>query len=142
MYNCFTMLIATIYENIILGKYFGVYGIILATIISLLSMSFIWSTMILYKNYFKNKKISTYFIWQAIYAGATIVIALITYFVCSRVMGDGILSFIIKILICIIVPNALYFICYHKTKYFKEAKEFLIKIMSKFCTRKSLQINK
>ena len=141
-YITIAQIISNVVLNYILGKYLGVAGIVLSTIISIVFIEFVWATKVLYKNYFKNQKISTYFIWQAIYAGVTIVIAVITYFICSRVMDDGILSFIIKILICIIVPNVLYFICYHKTKYFKEAKEFLLKIMSKFCTRKGLQMDK
>lgn len=121
--------ISNVVLNYILGKYLGVAGIVLSTIISIVFIEFIWATKVLYKNYFKDKKISTYFIWQAIYAVATIIIAVITYFICSCVIGDGILSFIIKILICIIVPNVLFFICYHRTKYFKEAKEFIVKIL-------------
>ena len=129
-YMVITEIAVNIILNYILGKYFGVAGIVMASIISLMAIEFIWATKILYRNYFKDKKISTYFKWQGIYTIVTIVIAFITYFICNKLVpGEGILNFIIKILICIIVPNALYFICYHKTKYFKEAKEFLLKIM-------------
>lgn len=127
-YITFAQVITNIVLNYILGKYLGVAGIILSTIISILFIEFIWATKVLYKSYFKNKKISTYFIWQAIYAFATISIASITYLICTRVVvGEGILNFILKIAICIVIPNILYFICYNRTQYFKQAKEFIIK---------------
>lgn len=127
--------ISNVVLNYILGKYLGVAGIVLSTIISIVFIEFVWATKVLYKNYFKKEKISTYFIWQAIYALTTIAIAIITYFICSRVVGDGILSLIIKILICIVIPNVLYFICYNKTEYFKQAKEFINKFFLKTETK-------
>lgn len=120
--------IANVVLNYILGKYLGVAGIILSTIISIVFIEFIWATKVLYKNYFKDKKISTYFIWQAIYAVVTLVIAFITYFICTHfASGNSILSFILKIAICIVIPNLLYLVCYYKTNYFKQSKEFILK---------------
>lgn len=130
-YITIAQIIVNIVLNYILGKYLGVAGIVLSTIISVVFIEFIGATKVLYKNYFKNEKISTYFIWQAIYAVVTMCIALITYFICNHVIiGEGILKFLIKVIICIAVPNVLYLILYHKTKYFKQAKEFVVKNIS------------
>lgn len=125
-YMVSAQVISNVVLNYILGKYLGVEGIILSTIISIVFIEFVWATKILYNNYFKDKKISTYFIWQGIYAIVTIIISAITYFICNKlVAGEGIANFIIKIAICIIVPNVLYYIIYNKTEYFKQAKEFV-----------------
>lgn len=127
-YITFAQVIANIVLNYILGKWLGVAGIVLATIISILGIEFVWAAKVLYKNYFKDKKISTYFIWQGIYTITTFAIAVITYFICSQIAIDNIiLSFIIKIIVCIFVPNMIYYICYCKTMYFEKAKDLMIK---------------
>lgn len=118
--------ITNVVLNYVLGKYFGVAGIVLSTVISITCVEFVWATKILYKYYFKNKKISTYFKWQAIYAVVTIGIAFITYYICTYcIIGSGIYEFVLRIAICIVIPNILYFAIYNKTQYFKQAKNLL-----------------
>ena len=50
--------------NILLGKYFGVHGIILATMISLMTCNYIWGSCILFRHYFSFTWLKQYFIYQ------------------------------------------------------------------------------
>ena len=128
-YRAIVESIANIILNAILGKIFGVYGIIIGTLISLLIINFGYGTQILFKNYFVNQKISDYFKRHGIYAIVTFIICLITFYLCSIIKLNGIIELIVKFIICVIIPNILYFIIYHKTKIFKESLNLIKKIL-------------
>lgn len=78
-------IIANIVLNLLLAKYWGVLGIILATLISLFFINFIGEAWILFKEYFKNGRLSTFFADQALYFGVTVVLAVACLAACNRV---------------------------------------------------------
>ena len=111
--------------NYILGKYFGVYGIISATLISIFFINFLYGTRIIFKYYFIGQNIKGYFVGQAKYASVTFIVCCVTYFICNFIF-EGISGFAIKIVICLILPNVLYLVIYRKTKIYKESIPWLI----------------
>lgn len=128
--------IANLVLNYILGKLWGIYGIIVGTLISLLIINFGYGSQILFKYYFGEKRIIEYFKNHTIYFIITLIITIITYFTCSFVNFDGLIEIILKALICIILPNLLYFLVYFKTKRFEDSKIFFINIFNKFRNKK------
>ncbi len=130
-YRAIIETISNIILNYILGKLFGVYGIILGTLISLLIINFGFGSQILYKYYFKTEKISEYFFSHALYAFVTFIVGIITYLLCNYITITGLQGLLLKGIICIIIPGLLYFILYNKTENFKEMKNFLIRILNK-----------
>ena len=76
-------------------------------------------------------RIIEYFKSNIIYALVTFVISIVTGLICYSVGLDGINGLIIKSIICVIIPNIMYILIYCKTKKFKEAKKFIISIVSK-----------
>lgn len=130
-YRAIAESIANVILNFVLGKLFGIYGIICGTLISLLIINFGYGSQILFKFYFGSKRIFEYFKNHFIYLLITLVIAVITYFVCSFVKLEGIPELIVKGIICVIIPNILYLLVYFKTNRFKEAKEFILGILKK-----------
>jgi len=120
--------IANLVLNFILGKLFGLPGIILATIISLFTFNFIYSSKILFKHYFTNISAADYFKRNAFYAFVTIINCIIVYSICYYVNIGGIFGFCLKFLICLLVANVIYFLCYYKTKSFKLSKIFILNL--------------
>ena len=118
--------ILNIILNFVLGKLFGVHGIIIATFLSLLFVGFTYGTYIIFKYYFVGMSMKKYYLSHLFYLVSTIIAALITYYICSLILIDGINGLIIKGSICIFVPNLIYFIIYFKTKNYKEGKEFIV----------------
>lgn len=117
--------IVNIILNYILGRLWGIYGIILGTLISLLLINFGYGSQIVFKYYFKGKKIIDYFKSNAIYAIHTLIIATLTYFICSFLPEYGIVAILTKLIICLIIPNIYYLIVYVKKPIFKEALNFI-----------------
>lgn len=118
--------VCNIILNYTLGKYFGLNGIIIATLISLLLINFGYGSTIIFKYYFTDKKISDYFIDHLKYFIVTFIVAFVTYCVTNLIHGDNIVFFVVKILICIIIPIIMYYIFYKKNKYLNDIN-FLIK---------------
>lgn len=127
-YRAIAESITNVLLNIILSRYFGIYGIILGTLISLLVINFGYGSQILFKHYFVDQKISDYYKKHGTYACVTIGICLITFYLCSFIKIEGFFEIVIKLLVCLIVPNVLYFLVYFKRKIFKESLELIHKI--------------
>ena len=107
--------------NYILVQVLGIFGIIMATVISLVTVDFVFSTFIVYKFYFKNNKIWVYFRDHLIYIAMTVLVAVVTYVLCSLTPEFGVIAIVTRLIICIIVPNCLYLLVYFKLPVFKEA---------------------
>lgn len=90
--------------NVILVQYWGINGIILATIVSMLFVSFPWENYKFFKVYFNESTIE-YYKKILLYTIVTILGCIITYIICNLVTTQGIGGFIIKIIICVFVPN-------------------------------------
>lgn len=110
--------------NYFLGKTLGVLGIVLATGISIALIGLPWSTRIVFKNYFKEGSWYKYIGKQLLYALSTMLIAFITYRICMFITYEGILELVIKSIMCIFIPNILYFLLFAKTQIAKQSFEF------------------
>ena len=119
--------VSNILLNIILVNLWGIYGVILATIITLIGINFLWGAKILFKYYF-DRSMGEYIKIQLRQAILTIIAATLSFGICSLV-EENIVTFIVKIAIGIIVPSLIYYIFNYKSKIFIEAKEFVIKII-------------
>ena len=104
-------------------KVWGLYGVILATIITLVAINFIWGAHILFKYYFK-RNMNEYLKTQIRHALYTILSCLLSLILCNM-FGQGIFNFILKGIVCIVIPNILFIIIYRKNNLFKEAKLFI-----------------
>ena len=107
--------------NIVLIQVMGVTGIIIATIIGLM-ISIPWSGYILHKNLFK-KSAQGYFLMYLKYLLIAVIICTITYAVCSLVSGGKYVQLIVRLIICCIVPNVLFFIFNMKNSEMKASLE-------------------
>lgn len=130
-YRAIAESLANLILNWILVQKFGVAGVIIATLISLLVINFGYGSQILFKYYFGEDKIKDYFKGHIIYAFVTFTILGITYFICNTIHIEGIVGLFIKAFICLVIPNILYVLAYYRTDKFKESKEFVINIIKR-----------
>ena len=124
-YRALAEAITNIVLNYFLGKFFGVNGIIAATLISLFFINFCYGSQLIYRFYFTEQKMSEYYIFHGICASVTAAICAVTYFIC-RAVPETFIGFVVKICICAVVPNALYFVIYRKTKMYHEAMPWIL----------------
>ena len=115
--------IANVTLNIVLGKLFGVYGIIVATIISLFLVNFIWGTKILFDEYFKKGKLQKYYIYHLKYMTITALVCIVTY-LCTNsfvLISASSIDFFVKAVLSLTVSSCLYVAIYYKTPIFRES---------------------
>lgn len=121
--TCFNLMM-----NIILGKLFGVPGIILASVLSNFISGSIWQCVILFKKYYKISP-KQYLIDQLVYFVKAGIISSLTYFVCSFISSDGIIGLVLKAIICIVVVSSLIIIVYCRNEYFIKSKKLLFRVL-------------
>ena len=113
--------------NVLLGKIFGVNGILIATITTIIIYNIVSRTHILYKHYFKISQ-KEYYLKQSLYLLITGLAYFATKISQNLLRVENIyIDFIIKILLCMIIPNIIFFICYLRTNDYRKAKEFIVK---------------
>ena len=118
---------ANIILNYFLGKNFGITGIILATLITIIVFNFISRTNVLFKKYFQTSP-AQYYMQYVVNLGITIVTTSVCYYLCSIVPGTGMKSLLIKAVICLVSSNTFFLLFYNQSKQFKEAVFFLKKL--------------
>ena len=106
--------------NFVLGYFFGVIGIICATIVSY-TIAYFYGSRFTFSCYFKNHKLKVFYLDNIFYLLITAVCGFITYSAVGwliRLMGSdlsgitGILKSFGCLLTCIILPNILFLIAY------------------------------
>lgn len=121
--------VANIVLNILLGKYMGISGIILATILSILIINFGYGTTIIYRHYFKNGKLYQFYQQHFFYAVVTAATAFIVYAVCSRMPDGGIAGLLGKGIAAFFLSNLFLLLAYHRTESFRDALRFARQIV-------------
>jgi len=120
--------------SIILLKSMGLIGVFLGTLISTITTSFWIDPVVLFRHQYPDK-IWQYFIRYFIYTMTVVIAGSITWFVAYQIDGNTILIFIIRMFICLIIPNILFACCYCRTKRFLYLYNLLKNTFSKFISK-------
>lgn len=106
--------LANLVLNIVLGWYFGVWGIVIATLISLFCINFCWGSRIVFDCYFKNGKTGEYYRDHAIYFVIMSVVVSICYVIGSAFELNVYSCFAYRFVVALIVPPVLFYLCYRR----------------------------
>lgn len=125
--------------SIVLGKYIGLFGILVATAISRVVTNTWYDPFVIYKYGFKKSPVS-YFIRYIKFVIIIGVILVINGFLCSLVKGNILTVVIMKTIICTLVSNIIIIAIFYKTNEFKYILNIVKRIIgnfkSKFVTNK------
>lgn len=114
--------------NIYLVKRIGLNGVLISTIIAMVFINIPWETRVLMNHVFK-KKAREYYIKQLWFFITTCIAGAFTYFICGLFTLDGFLDFVVKSIVCIVIPNVIIAIFGLKTEEFKYAKRMILNIV-------------
>ncbi len=105
--------------NVIMVQFLGIYGIVLSTVISYFLISIPWIIKNVFGLIFTDESMGAFAAdlvrWALLIAAA----AVINYQVCNLVPLQGIGEIAAKLVISIIIPNALFILLFHKKQEFK-----------------------
>ena len=121
--------LANLLLNIVLGKIFGITGVIVATIITIFIFNYIVRTNILFKNYFKFSP--AFFYKKTFYYGCVIfILCLISLLINKFISVNGYIGLIVYLLLSIII-SLLFVIPFIKSKEFKNLLVLLNKLIKR-----------
>lgn len=122
--------VANLSLNLILVHFIGMNGVLLSTIICTVFISVPWGTIILFKNYF-NRSPKNYFCRIILYVGVTGIISVLTILSCALLPDSGWIYLILKAVICLVVPNLLFILCFKRLREFEYTNQLIRRILYK-----------
>ncbi len=107
--------------NLILVQFIGIYGVILSTVIAISVVGMPWLLHNLFVVVFEKEMLKDYLGKLVLYCVTVIGTCVITYFICSFIKSSLWMILIIRGIVCLIVPNLIFFVIYHKQNEFKQS---------------------
>lgn len=108
--------------NIVLGKTFGVYGIIVATMISLTLCNIIWASVILFDSYFGRTCLKQYYTYHLTHAMKMLITCGVTYCITGLITAENlIIELAIKGIVTLMISGALICILNYRSRVFRNA---------------------
>lgn len=124
--------------SIVLVQYMGIFGVLLATLISVLTTGLWVDPYVLYKYGFEIS-VKQYFFRYAVYAAVTGASGLLTWWLCSLVQLSLVPLIAVRLFICLVVPNTINLLVFCRSKDFMFVKNYLLStrvIMKKWIARR------
>ncbi|MEI3161835.1 MAG: polysaccharide biosynthesis protein [Lachnospirales bacterium] len=112
--------IVNLIMNLVMVQFWGIYGVILSTVISMVFVGMPWLLHNLFKYVFNIKYLRGYLFKLFKYTINTIAVTFITYLICSFINGNLIYILVIRGVISVIFPNLLFYFLYRKNIEFRE----------------------
>lgn len=132
-----TAAIVNLVCNLIMIRFWGIYGVLFSTVISLLGIEIPWLLYNMFTIFFDRSFAMEYIIQLVKYTAIVIINGKITLLICNLFSGDDLVILLLRLCICIILSNLLFLFIYLKNPYFKESLQLVDKI-----TKNKLQLEK
>lgn len=124
----FVMAGTNLVSNLILVQFIGIWGIVLSTILSL-CVSIPWETYTVFKYVFKRSS-KEYYLTLLKFILVLLVACAATLGIC-QVASDGIAALLIRGCVCIVVPNVIFFLAFHKRDEFAQTVQLVGRILKR-----------
>ena len=96
-------------------------------VLSILFVGMPWLFHNLFTEVFERKYVFSYIRKLLIYVLTSVIVVFVTYFVASKVVVSLLGTILIRLCICIVLPNILFFIVYRNMPEYNKAIDFIIK---------------
>lgn len=116
--------------SIVLAGKYGTAGVFAGTFISTILTSVWIEPLILYRHSLKEP-VRGYFMRYAVYAAVTAGGGIITHLFCSMMQGNVWTVFLMRLPICLLVPNIVMFLCFCRTKEMRFIADKIKRIIKK-----------
>jgi len=116
--------------SVVLSRPLGTLGILLGTTVSMVLVPFWIQPVILYRMGLGGNP-GGWFIRFGVYTAVTVFAGWVTEQLCSLLPG-GMIAFIFRTLLCLVIPNAVYVLAYHCTEEFQYLQGIVARILRKF----------
>lgn len=123
-----TTALSNLFLNLLLVNHWGIYGVILSTVLSTVFVGMPWLLHNLFTHIFNTGNLKGYLSTFFKYIIVVILCCALTYLICTCIPLTGIPEIVTKLLICLFIPNTAFFLVYRKTQEFVDAVLLLAKM--------------
>lgn len=124
---------ANLILSVLLARHMGIAGILLGTVLSTLLVPFWIEPLVLYR-WGLEQGAGEYFLHYLLYLGVTAVAGLLTGALCA-LTPEGMGGFVLKLLVCAALPNAMYLAVYWRTENFRYLREVALRLVGRVLRR-------
>ena len=121
--------IANLGMNLVMVQFWGLYGIILSTVLSMLFVGMPWLFHNLFTTMFEKKNMKKYLSSLAFYVSISIVACITSVIICDFIKFGLLATLIIRLIICLIIPNVIFLIVYVRKSEFKQSVQLVNKML-------------
>lgn len=120
--------VANLTMNLITVKFWGVYGVLLSTVVSMLFIGMPWMLHNLFTLLFSRDRIGEYVKSLVTYTVVSAVGCAVTFALCQFISGGSLTQLIARAAVCCVVPNILFYLCYRNREQFGESVALINKM--------------
>lgn len=120
--------LANLTMNLIMVQFWGIYGVLLSTVLSMLFVGMPWILHNLFTVLFDHAQMMDYVYTLFKYAFVVLVSCIACYVLSTLVNFSALGNLVYRAVICCILPNLLYFLIYRKTDEFVRCVELIDKM--------------
>ncbi len=114
--------------NLLLVNVWGVYGVLLSTVISMLFVGIPWLLKNIFTNMFDRKNLLSYLKLVVVCTLACGLACVASYEVCSLISLNKWMTLFVNLAVCLVVSNSILFILFFRTRYFYDSVVMVDKI--------------
>lgn len=120
--------LANLTMNLIMVQFWGIYGVLLSTVLSMLFVGMPWLLHNLFTVLFNRSQMMGYVYTLFKYAFVVLISCIACYALSALVNFSALVNLVYRAVICCILPNLLYFLIYRKTDEFARCVELIDKM--------------
>lgn len=123
--------------NLIMVQFWGIYGILLSTVLSMLLVGMPWLLKNLFSTIFEKQMLGQYLIPLGKYIGATGAVVVVSICICTLLRPSGIAAIVVNALISGGITLIVFYLLFRKSEEFKRAIGIIDRV-----TRGKFKLNK
>ena len=123
--------ISNLIMNIILVQFCDIFGVLLSTVLSTLCIGMPWLLHNLFTVLFDYSQLKEYLNKILKYTIIVILSCLLSYIICNMMVLGKWMTLIVRSVICILIPNLIYYVAYKNMKEFDECFHLVIKMINR-----------
>lgn len=115
--------------NIITVQYWGIYGVLMSTVISMAIIGIPWIVTNLFKILFDGNQKIIFIKKLAKYLIQIFIIGIVSYLICNMINLDGIIGLAVKAIVCLLLSNVIFVVCNARTMEFDYTKKLAYRVI-------------
>ena len=118
-------------KNLLMVQRFGLYGVILSTIISTLAVGMPWLLHNLFSTLFPRKIAPSYCFMLLRFVLISAVSCALCWLVCRQIGGSPLKTFLLRLPVCLVIPNGLWLLCCARSEQFVRCRQLFARMVKR-----------